>query len=222
MEPTGRREAPPDDKLREIRERRSRIALRFMRATVGAAALLAGSHPASAHTIEGFGGFYGGMLHPVLTPTHGLGLLGLGLLIGRQPADKRRLPQWLFGLGLAGGLAALAFAVGETPASAVLLAAVAITGALVAAGLPLPVLVLGTLAGVVGAAIGLDSPPEVVSLQDAVVMLIGTGLGALIGLGVVIECAGRMARDWQLIGVRVLGSWTAASALLAIAVRFAK
>ena len=33
MEPTGRREAPPDDELRAIRERRSRISLRCMRAT---------------------------------------------------------------------------------------------------------------------------------------------------------------------------------------------
>jgi urease accessory protein len=193
-----------------------------MRATIGVAAVLAGCGPAFAHTIDGLGGFYGGLLHPVLTPTHGLGLLGLALLIGQQPADKRRLPQRLFALGLAAGLAALAFAVGETPANAVLLAAVATTGALVAAGCRLPALALGPLAGVIGAPIGLDSPPEVVSLQDAVVMLIGTWLGALIGLGVVIEFAARMARDWQLIGVRVLGSWTAASALLAIAVRFAK
>jgi hypothetical protein len=165
---------------------------------------------------------YGGLLHPVLTPTHGLGLLGLGLLIGQQPADRRRLPRRLFALGLTAGLGALALAVGETPANAVLLAAVAITGALVAAAIPLPGLVLGPMACVIGAAIGLDSPPEVISLQEAVVMLIGTALGALIGLGLVIECAARMARDWQLIGVRVLGSWTAASALLAIAVRFAK
>ena len=172
--------------------------------------------------IEGLGSFYGGLLHPVLTPTHALALFGLGLLIGQQPADRRRLPQRLFVLGLTGGLVALAFAVGETPANAVLLAAVAITGALVAAGFRLPVLVLGPLAGLMGAAIGLDSPPEVISLEDAVVMLIGTGLGALIGLGVVTEVAARMARDWQLIGVRVLGSWTAASALLAIAVRFAR
>jgi hypothetical protein len=33
MEPIGRREAPPDDRLRAIRGRRSRIALRSMRAT---------------------------------------------------------------------------------------------------------------------------------------------------------------------------------------------
>jgi urease accessory protein len=166
--------------------------------------------------------FWAGLLHPVLTPSHALALFGLGLLIGRHPAEKRLLPQIIFTLGLAAALLALALAVGETPAGAVLLVGVAISGALVAAGFRLPTLVLGALAGVMGAAIGLDSPPEVISLQDAVVMLVGTGLGAPIGLGVVIEIAARMARDWQLIGVRVLGSWTAASALLAIAVRFAK
>jgi hypothetical protein len=166
--------------------------------------------------------FFGGLLHSVLTPTHGLALLGLGLLIGQQPADKRLLPLTLFASGLAAGLLALAFAVGETVAGDVLLAAVAITGALVAIAVRLPPLVLGPLAAAMGGAIGLDSPPEVISLQDAVAMLIGTGLGALIALGIVVGCASRLAREWQLIGVRVLGSWTAASALLAIAVRFAR
>jgi urease accessory protein len=193
-----------------------------MRATIASAAVLWQCHPAFAHTIDGLGGFYGGLLHPVLTPTHGLALLGLGLLIGQQPADKRPLPLMLFVSALAAGLIALGLAVGETPAGAVLLAAIAISGALVAAAFRLPILVLGPLAATVGAAIGLDSPPEVVSFEEAVVMLIGTGLGASIALGLVVEGASRMARDWQQIGVRVLGSWTAASALLAIAVRFAR
>ena len=52
--------------------------------------------------------------------------------------------------------------------------------------------------------------------------LIGTGIGASIALTLAVAGAARMARDWQQIGVRVLGSWTAASALLAIAVRFAR
>lgn len=169
----------------------------------------------------GLGGFYGGLLHPVLTPTHALALLGLGLLIGQQPAGRRALPLTLFASALAAGLIALALAVGETPAGTVLLAGIAISGALVAAAFRLPPLVLGALAAAMGAAIGLDSPPEVVSLQEAIVMLIGTGLGAVIALGLVAEGAARMARDWQRIGVRVLGSWTAASALLAIAVRVA-
>jgi urease accessory protein len=185
-------------------------------------AVLAYCDPASAHTIEGLGGFYGGLLHPVLTPTHGLALLGLGLLIGQQPSGKRALPQMLFAAALAAGLLALALAVGETAASSVLLGSVALSGVLVAAAFRLPLLILGPLAAAMGAAIGLDSPPEVISFQEAVVMLIGTGLGASIALGLVVEGAARMGRDWQQIGVRVLGSWTAASALLAIAVRFAK
>jgi hydrogenase/urease accessory protein HupE len=189
----------------------------------GIAVLLWQCHPALALTpIEGLRGFYGGLLHPLLTPTHGLALLGLGLLIGQQPAGRRRLPLLLFALGLAASLVALALAVGETAAGDVLLMAVAISGALVAAAFRLPLLVVGPLAAVMGAAIGLDSPPDVVSIQEAVVMLIGTGLGGSIALALVIEGAARMARDWQQIGVRVLGSWTAASALLAIAVRFAR
>jgi urease accessory protein len=166
------------------------------------------------------GGFYG-LLHPVLTPTHALALLGLGLLIGQQPTQKRWLSLALFASALAAGLIALALAVGETPAGTVLLAGIAISGALVAAAFPLPLLILGALTAAMGAAIGLDSPPEVISLQEAISMLIGTGLGATVALALVAAGAARMARGWQQIGVRVLGSWTAASALLAIAVRFA-
>jgi urease accessory protein len=200
-----------------MRERRSRIAIR---ATVFI--VLAGCNPAWAHTpIEGVGGLYGGLLHPVLTPTHGLALLGLGLLIGQQPASKRWLPLLLFAMALAVGLLALALAVGETVAGAVLLAGAATSGALVAAALRLPIPVLGPLAAAIGAAIGLDSPPDVISTAEAVLTLIGTGLGAAIALGLVVAGVARMARDWQRIGVRVLGSWTAASALLAIAVRVA-
>jgi urease accessory protein len=167
-------------------------------------------------------GFLSGLLHPVLTPTHALALLGFGLLVGQQPIGKRGGLVALFALALAAALLGLALAVGETPANDVLLGAVAITGVLVALALRLPLLVPGALAVVMGAAIGLDSPPEVISIEEAVAMLIGTGLGALIALTLVIAGALLLRRDWQQIGVRVLGSWTAASALLAIAVRFAR
>ena len=165
---------------------------------------------------------YAGLVHPLLTPTHALGLLALGLLIGQQPAGKRLAPLLLFVLALAGGLLALAFAVGETPAATVLLAAVAVSGLLVAVGLSLPLPLIGLLALLVGATIGLDSPPEVISIEEAVVMLLGTAIGGTLALVLVVAGAARMGRDWQRLGVRVLGSWTAASALLAIAVRFAR
>jgi len=167
------------------------------------------------------GAFFTGLSHPLVTPTHVLGLVALGLLIGQQAAGKRLYPQLIFALALASGLLALALAVGETPASEMLLVAAALCGALVAAAFPLPLLLSGALAGIIGLAIGLDSPPEVISLEEAAVMLIGTGIAAPLGLALVAAATGRMARDWQKLGVRVLGSWTAASALLAIAVRFA-
>jgi urease accessory protein len=167
------------------------------------------------------GAFFAGLLHPLVTPTHALGLVALGLLIGQQATGRRLYPQIFFALALTAGLLALALAVGETPAGEVLLVAAALSGALVAAGFPLPLLVSGTLATIVGLAIGLDSPPEVISLEEAVAMLIGTGIGAPLGLAFVTAATVLMGRDWQKLGVRVLGSWTAASALLAIAVRFA-
>lgn len=167
-------------------------------------------------------GFLNGLLHPVLTPTHALALFGLGLLVGQQPKGKRWSSVWLFMFALAVALLALALAVGETPANDVLLGAVALAGVLAAAALRLPLVVLGPIALVIGAAIGLDSPPEVISLEEAVAMLIGTGLGASIALMLVIAGASRLEREWQRIGVRVLGSWTAASALLAIAVRLTR
>jgi hypothetical protein len=168
------------------------------------------------------GALLGGLVHPLLTPTHALGLVALGLLIGQQPPGRRFAPQLSFALGLAGGLLALALAVGETPAATVLLAAVAVSGVLVAAAFAVPLLLLGPLALLVGAAIGLDSPPEVISLEAAVAMLIGTAIGGALALALVVAGATRAARDWQRLGLRVLGSWTAASALLAIAVRFAR
>ena len=165
--------------------------------------------------------FFAGLSHPWLTPTHALGLVALGLLISQQASPRRFLAQMLFALALAAGLMALVDAVGETPAADVLLAGAGISGALVAAGFPLPVLVLGALAVAIGAALGLDSPPEVISLEAAAAMLVGTLAGAVLALALLARVASRTKRDWQKIAVRVLGSWAAASALLALAVRLA-
>ena len=185
-----------------------------MRATGVLLIILLYCDPASAQTIEWLGGFYGGLLHPVRTPTHGLALLGLGLLIGQQPAGQASAPAAAVRAG-AGRRAPGARARGRGDARRR-----CVVGGRRAqrraggGGVPVAAVVLGPLALAIGAAIGLDSPPEVISVQEAVVMLIGTGLGATIGLALVVAAAARMARDWQRIGVRVLGSWTAASALL--------
>jgi urease accessory protein len=172
--------------------------------------------------LDALDGFWRGLLQPLLMPSHALALVGLGLLIGQQSADRRLVAMIAFALALAAGLGALALAVGETPAGDVLLAGVAVSGMLAALAAPVPTLGLALLAAVLGAALGLDSPPDVLSLLGAYLMLLGSGLGACLALGIASECAARAARQWQRMGVRVLGSWAAASAMLALAVRLSR
>jgi urease accessory protein len=165
-------------------------------------------------------GLVGGLLHPLAVPTHILALLAIGLLIGQQ--RSRLIPLVAFLAGLAAGLGALAVAVATTSAANVLLSAAAVSGLLVALAYPLPVFVSVALAAIAGVAVGLDSPPVAIAIATAVAMLIGTGIGA--GLAVAILAAGTsyLTRAWQQIGVRILGSWIAASAILVLALRFVR
>jgi urease accessory protein len=164
--------------------------------------------------------FFDGLLHPLLIPAHLLALAALGLLIGQQ---RRPLMTWTaFVAGLAAGLAAIAFAIGETAALDILLATTALAGVLVAIARPLPMLLPVTLAAVAGAALGLDSPPEAISIGAAVAMLVGTAMSAVLVLALVAAATRQLTRWWQRIGMRIVGSWLAASAMLVLALRFAR
>jgi urease accessory protein len=181
---------------------------------------LAWADPAFAHApIETVGGFYGGLLHPVLVPAHSLGLLALGLFIGQQ--DRRRIGLLWFAVALTAGLVAIALAVGQTPAGDILLANSVLIGMPVAVGWPPPRPVGWLLAAITGATLALDSPPQTISIEEGTVMLIGTGLGACIALAAVIEIAVRLTRPWRRIGARLAGFLIAAGAMLVLAVRIA-
>jgi hydrogenase/urease accessory protein HupE len=164
--------------------------------------------------------FLGGLLHPLVIPAHLVALVALGLLIGQQRAA---LFCWIaFAAGLTAGLTAIVSAIGETAAFDVLLVATALAGVLVVIARPLPMLLAITLAAVAGAALGLDSPPEAISIGAAVAMLVGTGLGAVLVLALIAAAARRLTRWWQRIGMRIVGSWIAASTVLVLALRFAR
>jgi hypothetical protein len=105
-------------------------------------ALLLTTMPAFAHSpIMGIGGVTGGVLHALLIPEHGLGLIALGLALGQLEATT----------GILG---------------------------LLVVTLWTPTYLVWVFAAVVGLTIGLDSRPEVASNDEAVRMLIGSGLGA--------------------------------------------
>jgi urease accessory protein len=167
------------------------------------------------------GPFAGGLLHPLLAPAHVLALIGLALLTGRTIAAAASAIIAAFALGLAGGLGAIAWGVGETPANDVVLAAAALCGVIAAIGFAVPVRVAAPLALVSGAAMGLDSPPEVIALHEALLMLIGTACGATAALAVLALAAGALVGLWRGIALRVAGSWIAAIAILVLALRWA-
>lgn len=160
------------------------------------------------------GGFLAGLIHPLSLTAHVMALLGLGLMVGQQ--SRRGVILAAFALGLMVGLAALAAAVGETRAPVVLLAGAAIAGLAVAIGCPVPGILAAPLALVVGAAVGLDSPPRAASIPAANAALAGTALAAFAAVALIAAITARLRREWPRIGIRVLGSWIAASAILVV------
>ena len=161
-----------------------------------------------------------GLLHPLLAPAHLMAVLALALLIGQQ--------GWGWGVAIVyvasvlAGLGAIASAYVPTRAAEGLLAFAAIAGLLVALGRPLPPFSGWLLGAAIGAAVALDSPPEAVSLRDANLTLAGTALGLTIAPMLLVQGASRLRLGWQRLGVRILGSWIAASAILVLALRIVR
>lgn len=191
-----------------------------------AAPLLFAAARASAHTVTpGTTGFTDGLQHPFLLPAHVMVLLGVGLLLGAQEMARWRLPLYAGLGGLLAGLAIGPFvATPELDAALViaLLVSAAVLGGLNALARPLPPALLSFLAVLPLAAVGLDSAPEG-SLQQIVAALSATALAvifALLNLMMLANHAATNARQaWQAIGLRVVGSWIAAAAILVLALQ---
>ena len=102
-----------------------------------------------------------------------------------------------------------------------LLACALATGLLVAAARPLPRTAAAALAGLVALLLGLDSAPEASGTRAQVIALAGVAVGAHLLLLNVVALTSYARRPWLKVGVRVLGSWSAASALLVLALAIA-
>ena len=171
---------------------------------------------------EGAGNFYGGLLHPLFTPTHALAVLALGLLAGQQ-LPRWRWPQPLaYVVGLGVGFAVMVSALPPGPAGEILLATAVASGMLVALAQPLSPTLGCALVFTAGVALALDSPPGVISVSEANVIIIGTFCGATILFLALRELVAKLRRHWQRIGVRIVGSWLAAIALMGLAMHMAR
>jgi len=182
----------------------------------GAILLLPGA--ALAHSaVPGIGGFYNGLLHPLVVPAHLLVLIALGLWLGQQELPRIEAALLAFGLLLLAGLAFSRFAAPGGVQMSLLLACALATGLLVAAARPLPRTAAAALAGLIAVLLGLDSAPEGSGTRAQVIALAGVAIGAHLLLLNVVALTSYARRPWLKVGVRVLGSWSAASALLVLA-----
>jgi urease accessory protein len=179
------------------------------------------AEPALAHPPPlGIPGFFGGLLHPFFVPAHALAIGGLGLMIGMQMPRWGRAAAFCYVAGLAAGLSLMTLGIVPRWMAEGILVSAAITGTLVALARTLPEVLGAVIAAPTAIAIALDSPPEVISLREANMMLVGTGLGATLFLIAVIETAARFTWRWSRLGARILGSWIAAGAILSLALQF--
>jgi hypothetical protein len=166
-------------------------------------------------------GFIDGLAQ-FFTPTHLLALVALGLWVGQQKMRVRGIALAACALGLAAGSLAIAAAVRETPAPLVLLGIAALTGIIVVLALALAPFVGYAMSLATGAALALNSPPQAIAISSAIAAQFATGIAALVTLAAGMLIAAKAERPWERFGIRILGSWVAASAILALTVRFSR
>ena len=175
------------------------------------AALVLAATPAQAHDVVlGISGLSGGLLHPLLVPSHALTLVALALLVGQQ-AQRRDALVALFAGGMIAGLVAIVSAFAADRANDAVLAVAAVAGLAVALARPLwPAAAI--VAAAAGIAIELDSVPQEISMTTTFLALVATIVSAVVAVLVVSAFAASWCRQWQRIGMRVAGSWIAAIA----------
>jgi hydrogenase/urease accessory protein HupE len=153
----------------------------------------------------------------LLVPTHLMAMLVLGLLIGQQRWGRIAIAVYVAALLV--GLGAVALAYAPTRAEESLLAATAVAGFALACARPWPTWAGAALAAGTGLSLALDSPPETLSLTKANLELAMTAIGATATVWAIALLSRWLSRPLPHLATRIVGSWTAASAVLVLALR---
>ncbi len=180
-----------------------------------AAGLLAAATPAHAHLMNsGFGPFYDGLAHPLISPEDLLPAVAVTLLAGLGGARYGRwvlatLPAaWI--IGMAAGWA-LALPVLPAWASAV---ATALTGALVASDPRLPLGAVMGWAAALGALHGYGNGHELAAATGGLVAIAGIACSLAATVSLLAGQVASLRAQWARLAVRISGSWIAAVGLL--------
>lgn len=164
-----------------------------------------------------------GLLHPLVTPSHIILLLGIALLIGQQA--KLKIGISIFSVTFIIGLIAnRLFTITDLPIEEILLSIALIVGILTVLKLNLPCFVLAIVAAISAFFAGYDSTPIVmpgIGLQK----IVSWQAGATIASTSVVILAGLLAyylrNLLQGVALRVMASWIATAALLVLTLSIA-
>lgn len=165
--------------------------------------------------------FAGGALQ-FFIPSHLLAVAAIGLLAGQY---AQRFPFRVlvaFAVGLMAGSLMVASAIRENPASLGLLTLAAVAAGLVVFAWDTSDWLIGLMAFAAGSVLPLNAPPHELTIANAIASQIGLAVAAVVTLGVVTFVAVQATLPWQRIGLRIAGSWIAASAILVLALRLAR
>ena len=173
---------------------------------------------ALAHVpFAGLNDLYNGLLHPVVVPAHLLLLAASGLFLGKQGSRVVPPAFLLFCLFTFSGLVATLFFTGGV-GELYLLGVAAVIGLLIAANISIPFLLCLIVAALTGFLLGLDTTQTVLVGKAKFFSLLGSGLGICFLFLYPLAFADYFGdRNWQKIGVRIVGSWVAASSILVLA-----
>ncbi len=168
--------------------------------------------------MAGIGEFYGGMLHPLLVLPHVLALTVFGLVLGQSGIRAMQFAYPPYMLALAVGLFLAGFEASPAPPfEEILLLLAMLCGIVVAAQRTPSASVLAVFAGLLALLIGMDSGVSDMDRRETFAALLGCWLGAVLLLILVAGVAEMAHQAWQHVALRVVGSWTAASAVLVLA-----
>jgi len=173
--------------------------------------------------VEGAGQLGNGALHPLMTPTHVMILLALGLLLGQQvPLDLGKRIRVFAPLSAAALLFTASGMIKEIHPP-VLTGFALCVAILVAFAKKLPRFIPEALCALAAIGIGFDSAVETGTLGEVLKTLTGTWLTVNALVLYIAICASNGAdKQWARAGIRVLGSWIVAIAFMVLALELRK
>jgi hydrogenase/urease accessory protein HupE len=196
---------------------------RLARTIVAGAAICLFPSLAEAHLMNtGFGPFYDGLAHPLVTPEDLLAVVAIALLAGLRGARSGRfvvfvLPAaWL--LGIAAGRA---FAPHDTSLWLTSLLTI-VFGALVAADRDLPLPVVAGSAMLLGVVHGWLNGAGLAPATSGITEVLGVGCTIFVVTTLLSGTVVSLRKPWLRLVIRVAGSWIAAMGLLMLGWSFRK